>query len=256
LVSLIFGSLFSAIKDTLLKPWNLSPMLIVALASIALSNLTSWTLEKPLGDMILYPEVFSTSDLYVIAFNNYLPEMLVLFATGAVVTILSVISMLALARVAKGDSLIDALNDSASELGKSTALVVVLTVVSIILFGVMGAVISVADINFTLAFILMGILGVLILIIGAKVAYTIPALVKAKNVKLAIEESWEFTNERFLSSLVFLIAIAVIVILIAMIIGQIDLFTGESFFLPLFIMNQTISGTFIALALGHYYNAK
>ncbi|MEK6958733.1 MAG: hypothetical protein AABW59_01670 [archaeon] len=253
---MIVKSIFSAIKDTFLRPLNLIPMLIVALASLTLGNLTSWALEKPLSDMILYPEVFMTSDLYVIAFNNYLPEMLVLFATGVVVTVLSVISMLTLARISKGDSLMEAINDSTSELTKSTALVVIITVASIILFAVLGAIASLTDINFNLAFILGAIYLILILIVLAKVAYTIPALVKAKNVKIAIQDSWEFTNDKFLSSFAFLVVIIIVIMLISALLGQVDLFTGEDFFLPIFIANQTISGTFLALALGHYYNQE
>jgi hypothetical protein len=258
---MILSSIKKAAFKILFNPLTLIPVILVIIFSYFAAGLMSWAIERPLIDFILYYETYAESNLLFVVLTQYPLEILTMFVVGMINLVVTSIALLSVARIVKGDGIVDAINDSVLEWKKATALAFFLIItffVGIVAFLLLGAIFNfISDlipqsggILVIVAFpIIMAIIYAIIIL---KLIFVIPALVK-ENVKKAFVKSWQFTDGKLLSTIIF-IALCVIIVYILMLLAEnAALLMGESYEPLILSIGDIIATTFFGLAVSYYY---
>jgi len=278
---MIFSSLKETLKVMVSKPYVFIPMLIVVLAIYVLSNLTSWTLERPLGDIMLYGSELGQTDLAWTMINNYFPEILTMFLSGFVILVIGIIGILSLASMAKGDGFVESINSAVKDWKKAFALAIfillVATVLAVIFFIVatplmlVPATASGIALIFDAFFMLVGALNsvpvpflneilplipiaFILSIPVAKFIFTLPALEKSTP-KKAFQDNWEFTIGKYWKSVIFLTITFCIYFYVSMKFIQL-VFLFSDLEVLITIIGDVIIATFLWLAVSFYYHSE
>ncbi len=257
---MIVNSLKKTVQTMVSKPFIFLPMFIATIASLASMNLTSFVLEKPLSEMLLNIDIIMTSDLIAIMFNRYLFEFVIMILSGFVVFLISIIAFFILARFAKKENLVEAINSSIIEISKLlhlTFFVFVVGFLTFVVFQIFLFVLSIVnsflpeEINFYLTlFAIPIILALLIIIILTKLFFVMPALIDNK-IKDSIKKSWDFTNDKFWNCFLYIIIVLFLGVIILSVFTNLGIiFEIDFLFVPI---GEIISMTFIGLALSYYY---
>jgi len=262
---LVLEMIVSSLKQTLTKilfnPFTLIPVILVVIFNNFSGSIITSIIERPLIDFILYYETYSESNLLFIVLTQYPVEILLLLGIGALNLVISSIALMALARIAKGDGIIDAINDSVLDWKKALALaffIFIAIFLGIVSFFLLGSIFNfIADLIPQIGAILLLIVFPLVitilgLLIAVKTLFIIPALIK-DNLKKAIQKSWKFTDNKYWTTFVYLLAIAIVVYIVAFITQNASLMLGEEYELIIFSIGDVIATTFFGLAVSYYY---
>ncbi len=258
---MVFVSLEKTVKTMIFKPVIFLPMIVVALVVYLLSNLTTWVLERPITDFVLYSEAFAGTDILSVFLTNYPLETIAMLLCGIFVLLLSIIALLSMARVANGKKFVQAINESVLEWKKSLGLTIFVLVVSFLLFilwyvvatifGIVSdfvAVVAVTD------FLLLILLPIIIFVVGlillVRLAFVLPAFVD-NNVKKAFQKSWDFSQKKFISNLVLIIVVLIITYILWNWISYIGVLVDIEIIFDL--LGDVIATTFFGLAVSYYY---
>ena len=217
---MIFEALKKTGKDFVSKPQVLLPMLVIALAGILLENLTSWTIEGILADIILYSESLAEIDFFGYIISHYPLEIITMLVTGFVILVITLIAAVSIARMANGKGFVEAVNSSVLEWKRTIGL----AVFSLIVLGLLGFFWYIILGFFALIDTLTGgvlggiiyfliiplILIILVAILMTKLVFVLPAFADGEKVRDAIQKSWDFSNKSMLKSFVFIIIVLAI----------------------------------------------
>ncbi len=261
---MIFNSLKNSALKIIFSPWTLLIFATVSLFGLLMGNIVGWAVEKPVIDLILYYDALAQSNFLFILLTQYPLELFTIIVSGIVGLVISATGLLSLARIAKGESIVDAINESVLNWKKSLGLAVFFVAAIIVLVGIFFVLSAITgllsgvipDSSYLFDGIIFPLVFFIILLFAmVKLGFVIPAFVE-NDLRKAVQKSWEFTNKRFLGA--FLLMIILIVIIFAFeIVGQnISLMIDPQYELVVTSVADIISTTFIGLALAYYYFAK
>lgn len=246
----------------MVNPFVYLPMIVVAIVAIFLEAITNNYLNDMLMDLALYSE-FVTIDIVAILFT-YWPTILILICASIISFFTIIVASIIVARIAKGQGILKAVNDSMMEFSKSFYAAIYILVI-LFLFVIVGGTLNVGLdfiyslapseqllnlISLVIAPLLFFVLGLAILI---KTIFTIPALTEG-NIKEAIGKSFSFTNNKLIKSIVFMGLVVIVYSIINYIalllsslvtVGGLDLLT--------YSIIEIIGNTFFVLAISNYY---
>ncbi len=253
-------SLEKALKGIIFSPQTLIPLLVVVLVSFVSVQLTSWVLERPLTDIFLYYETMGQNNLLYLFLTQYPFEIATMIITGIIILFVTVVALMSLAHFASGKKFIKAVNDAVMEWKKSLALTIVAIIIGFLLlvaFFVINFIfdllysLGIEALNSFLALILMPLIIVIIgIILTIKFAFVLPAMIKEKP-KKALQKSWDFTNNKFWLSFVFVLVLGIIVFLLWSVIPYIGFLLGIDIIFDL--IGEILAVTFFGLAISYYY---
>jgi hypothetical protein len=257
---ILLESLKKAFLAIITKPIILFSMLIATLASIISMNITNFVIERPLSEMLYHMDVFMTSDLIAIMLDRYLFELIIMLASGFIVFFISIIAFISLARFAKGESFSDAINNSVLNIKKSLSLTFFIFVCGFVVFIIFQIILFILniiysflpeEINYYIALFIFPILMIILIVtIFTKIVFVVPALIE-NNIRDAIKKSWEFTNERFWNSFLYIIIVFLIGTIVLSFFNNVGILLNIGTILT--PIGEIISMTFIGLALSYYY---
>jgi len=252
---MIFSSIGRALKDTVTRPYLLLPFAVVTIISALVWNLILGVYDKAMSDILLYSTQLTEMNLFAVVAANYLPDLLMVVGAGLLMIFLGLIAALSLARVVEGEKFVKAINDSMNNWGRALALTAVAFLFIVIFAAAMICIDALSNLSAELAWVLLAILGIIMFIAWIKLGFAIPAAVKSKP-KEALANSWEFTNDKFWKTFVFVIIAIIVTGIISLIFQGITILTDPDYEWWLMEIAGMISSTFFILAMAHYYNAE
>lgn len=252
---MLFSNLFTTLLQILTKPKFFAPMIIVLLASGAITLLSGWTLERPTIDLVLYYDSIPQDNLLGVMLSNYPLEIATLLFFGLLMTFISAIGMFAIVRLTRGESFTDAVNDSVADWKKAAAITIILSLVSLIIGGLFSAALALTALSDILSQIIILILSIILFVIIIKVSFVIPALTE-KEIKKAVQESWKFTDKRFWKTTILVVLSALIAFAGVLLITQLGIVLGEVFEIPLAILGEAFGTTYFIASITNYFYHK
>jgi hypothetical protein len=252
---MVFSDLFVSIMQIVTKPYFLVPMLILLIVSGAATVVNSWALERPFTDFVLYYDSVPTDNLVGVMLANYPIELTVMFVMGAVLSVIGMMGMLAIVRLAKGEKIVEAINDSVKDWKKALAITIIFWAAFLIGGVVFSAITMIGDLNLLLGQILALIFFIIVFVIIIKSVFAIPAL-SDKEAKKAIQESWKFTNKRFWGTVLIIILALLIAFIGNFAITQLGILLGGLLELPLAIIGEAFGTTYFIVAITNYFYQK
>lgn len=252
---MIGSSLFSSVMQLVFKPVILIPAFIMLIASIAVSSISGAILDRHISDFLVYSINTPQDNLVGILLFNYPLELLGMIVIGSIMLIIGSIMMIATARIAKGDGLIEALNESAIEINKSIGLMLVFWAAAVIISAAFAVSAFIGGVNDTLGLIVNIIFIIIIFVAFVKLVFTIPAL-SGKDLKKALGESWKFTSERFWKSVLLIVLAVIISTVIAVILNMIGPYLGEVGDLVFSFVGDSVAFAFFVAVITNYFYSK
>jgi hypothetical protein len=224
------------------------------MAAQVINYFTSWVLERPLTDMILYGNIFTEGDPMALFISNYPVEILVMLLTGIIGLTFFVVSFVILSKIANGKSFSSATDESVKEIGKSFAMVIVIFLALLALTGIFYMLTGIIASIPLLAIIVQWIIMIIVAIISFKLVFVFSALAEKKSTtKSAIADSWKFTNGKTLKTIFFLLILCAILIVFAFAANVATGFLGDANEAIINSAGEVIFTTFLGLALAYYY---
>lgn len=260
---MIISSLEKTTKAIIFNPLILLPMLIAVIVARVSTNLTSFVIERPLAEMLIYYETFMTSDFFFIVLNRYSFEIAIMLISMFIVLFIAVLGFIALVHFAKGEGIFDAINKSYSNFGKSLSLtffallVLFLSFISLaiiqLIFNFLYSILP-ESINGILAIVILPIILLVIFSIYlTKLGFILPAI-DGNNIREAVKASWEFTNDKFINAFLYMIIVLIISAIIIIVLTTIGVLLDMSFIFEL--ISDIIGMTFFGLSISYYYFNK
>ena len=263
IISLFVKSIMTniiSLAEIVFKPYYLLPIIGVIIISTVLMALFGGILERPVTDLVLYFDEIPQDNLLGILLFSYPIEILEMLILSLFMSIVSLIGMISVSRMAKGEGLVNSVNQSISEWRKALGVVVIVWVVAIIFFAVASLITSVEAINGLIMIILYLALFVIASALLIKAIFVLPALTEEKETKKAIALGFDFTNRvgiiKFLSIIVFL-GLAIAIALIGWIlIYQVGIILGVAFEFPAMVIGEAFGTAFFVTAITNYFYSK
>ncbi|MFA5930696.1 MAG: glycerophosphoryl diester phosphodiesterase membrane domain-containing protein [archaeon] len=252
---MLFSNLFTTLLQILTKPKFFIPMIIVILASGAVTLLSGWALERPVIDLVLYYDSIPQDNLLGVMLANYPLEIATILFFGLLMTFISLIGLFSIARLAKGEKLVDAVNDSVADWKKSAAVTIIFSLAFVIFAGAFSVALMLSAISDIVSQIVSVILTIILFIVIIKVVFVIPALTE-KEVKKAFQESWKFTDKRFWKTTLLVILTSVIAFVGILLITQLGIVLGEVFEIPFSIIGEAFGTTYFIASITNYFYHK
>ncbi len=260
---MIVYSLKKTLEKMIFNPLVFLPGIALTIFGIFLSELFFTIIDKPLTDFILNYEVLVESNILFIILTQYPIELLLTLGLGLISMTVLVIMIFSIARFAKKESIMDAINTSISEWKKALTLgfygIVVLFVGTVLMF-IIGYLFEIIEAIITP---LQGILSLIVFpiilfggmaLILTKTIFVLPAIIDT-NLKKAIQESWTFTNKKFWKALLLIIILLIASLIIGLIGEMITAMVGADFEMILLYASDIIASTLFVLAISYYYYA-
>ncbi len=252
---MVLKDIFVSFIEVITKPWILIPMILVMVISAALSTISTWLLERPFLDFILYFDTIPGDNLLGTLLFNYPLELVGLAIIGIIMSTIGVIGIMSIVRMVQKEGFVDAINESTKEWVKGLAISIIFWIACLIVAAVYVVATLALDINSILGGIIIAIFFIILFIILIKVVFTFPAMME-KDAKKSIQESWKFTNKRFWGTLALVIISALISFVIAAIISMIGLTLGGYFEIPLDIIAESFASTYFIAVITNYFYSK
>lgn len=253
---MIFSNLITSFLQLIFKPKVWIPLIGMLIISTAMTLMMSVVLERPMIDIILYPETFPSESILGVFLTQYPFEILFSVILAFVMTTLGVVAFISTSKISQGEKLVKAINSSVMEIRKAFGIALVTW--GAILFALFGFTIVgvITGINDFVGFILFIILLVIIFVVLVKTIFVIPALNK-NEVKEAFKESWKFTQKRFWKALLFVLLSLIISILLGVIIYSAGLIVaGTIFELIVLTISETSTSLYFIVAITNYFYSK
>lgn len=254
-LGMVLKDIFVSFVEVVTKPWILIPMIIVMIISTALSSLSTWVLEKPYLNFILYFDTLPTDNLLGTLLFNYPLEIIGLAVIGIIMSTIGVIGIMSIVRMVQKVGFIDSINESTKEWVKALAISIIFWIAFVIIAAVFTVVSLASDINAILGGIVITVFFIILFVILVKVVFTFPALME-KDAKKAIQESWKFTNKRFWGTLALVLISAIISFIVATVVSYIGITLGGYFEIPLDIIGETFASTYFIVVITNYFYSK
>jgi len=252
---MVLKDIFVSFVEVVTKPWILIPMILVMIISTALSVASTWLLERPFLDFILYFESIPSGDLLGTLLFNYPLELIGMAIIGLIMSTIGVIGAMSIVRMVQKEGLVDAINESAKEWIKAFAISIIFWVAFLIIAAIFSVVTLAADLNVNLGTIISIVFFVILFVILVKVIFTFPAMVE-KDAKKAIEESWKFTKKRFWATVVLVLISGVISFVVAALLSMAGVTLGGYFEIPLDIIGESFGSTYFIAVITNYFYSK
>lgn len=228
-------------------------MLII---STAITLLMSSILERPMIDIILYPDLFPSEAIMGVFLTEYPFEILLSIVMAFAMTTLGVVALSSTARIAQGEKLVKSINKSMKEIRKALGVAIVFWGALIFALFTLTMIGVVTGINDLIGFILFIIFLIIIFVILVKTVFVIPAL-SNKELKEAFKESWKFTQKRFWKALLFVLLSLLISAILGTIIYSIGLaLSGTIVELVILAIGETITSLYFIVAITNYFYSK
>lgn len=251
----MFKELFSTILQVIFKPTILIPLITISLLSGGINIYAGWVLERPTIDFVLYYDSIPNDNMLGVMATNYPLELIALGVIGLVMTLIGIIAITSVARIAKGDGFSSAINDSIKEWKKALGLTIV-GICAFIFFGFIFAIaLATIAINALLSQILFIIIAIIFFVVIVKSIFVIP-LITEFDLKKAFKESWKFTDKRFWSTLALIILSGLISFIGMVIISQIGIWIPADVELIFFIIGEAFLSAYFITAITNYYDSK
>ncbi len=248
------------LAEVLFKPYYLLPVIGVIIISAVLMALAGGILERPVTDLVLYFDQIPQDNILGMILFNYPIEFFSMIIISLFMSIVSLIGMVSVSRMAKGDKFIDSINQTLLDWKQIIGVIVIVWVIAALFFiagnliNMLGAI---NEIIMLLLFIALSIIAVSVLI---KAIFIIPALTEEKETKKAIALGFDFTNRigvvRFLSLLVFLLIAIFVASFGWALIYQLGIILGGIFEIPSMIIGEAFGTAFFVSAVTNYFYKK
>jgi hypothetical protein len=257
---MFLASLEKTLKSIIFNPLVVLPMLLASIFSYLSMEFTGFVLERPITDMVLYYDSFTSSDLLGIILHRYMPEILIMVFSGLLVLFVTIVCALAVTNFALGIKIGESINKAVLDLKKSLSLTFFIAItgfLTLVLFLILNNIFIFIhdllpqgiDLIFNIVIFPLFLLILLIILI-TKLGFVFPALLD-NNIREAIKKSWEFTNNNFWISFILIIITFIIAILIVSISDYIGVLIELSWLF--WILGEAIALTFIVLSISFYY---
>jgi|GEM_PF-3019121 len=263
IISLLIGALMTnlvSLAETIFKPQVLLPTIGVIIISAVLMALAGGILEKPVMDLVLYFDQIPQDNILGIILFNYPIEFFALVILSLFMSVVSLIGMISVSRMGKGEGLVDSINLTISEWRKALGTVIIIWVIAILFFIIGALITSLGSINEILMILLFVALSIIAVSLVIKTIFVIPALTEEKETKKAIALGFDFTNKigiiKFFSLIVFLITSIIIASFGWALIYQVGIILGGVFEIPSMILGEAFGTSFFVLAVTNYFYAK
>jgi len=237
------------------KPQILIPFIILTIASAAVTEVSGFALDKPLNDLVLLNGNLPTDNLLGFFLFSYPLEIATLIIVGSIMFGVGVIAIMSVARMTKESGLVEAINDSVMDFGKTAGAVVLFWALFIIIAVVFTIAGLISSIDSTAGIIATWIFIIIIFIAFVKLFFTFPALIK-KDLKKALLESWDFTNKRFWGSFALIIIAGIIAFVLSLAISEIGILIGGLAEVLLTTLGDIASITFFVAVVTNYFYSK
>jgi hypothetical protein len=252
---MIFSSLFSAFLQTISKPWRLLPAVIVSLFSAIIINFIGWTVGRPFLDMFVYYDSVPAENVLGYILYNYPLEIIVLIIAGFAVTLVSIIGMVSIARMANRQGMIDAVNDSVMEWKKSLGATIVFYCAFLLFMFALFISLWLSEINDLLGSLAMILVFIVSFICAVKIIFAVPVLQEEKT-KKAFQVSWKFTNKHFWGAILLFCLALVISSFGWLLLEQLGIMLGEVLEILLIIIGEAFAFTYLISSITNYFYSK
>jgi len=252
---MVLKDIFVSFVEVISKPWILIPMILVMIISAALSIVSTWLLEKPFLDFILYFDTIPGDNLLGTLLFNYPLELAGLAIIGIIMSTIGVIGIMSIVRMVQKEGLVDAINESAKEWVKALAISIIFWIAFLIISAIYMVATLATNINAIFGGIVILIFFVILFVILVKVVFTFPAMME-KDAKKSIQESWKFTNKRFWGTIALVLIAAIISFIVATLLSMAGLTLGGYFEIPLDIIGEAFGSTYFIAVITNYFYSK
>jgi hypothetical protein len=248
------------LAEILFKPYYLLPVIGVIIISAVLMALAGGILERPVTDLVLYFDQIPQDNLLGMILFNYPIEFFSMLVLSFFMSVVSLMGMVSVSRMAKEEGIMDSINQTIKEWRKIVGVIAIVWVIAV-LFFIAGTIITmlgaVNEIIMALLFVALGIIAGATLI---KAVFIIPALAEETETKKAIALGFEFTNRigivRFISLLIFLVLAILVASIGWTLIYQVGIILGGIFEIPSMIIGEAFGTAFFVAAITNYFYKK
>jgi hypothetical protein len=252
---MILSNIVSTILQVISRPQILLPVIGFLIACEALLLVTGIMIDRPVIDLYLYADSIPNDNLIGYFLFTYPVEVIFALILSALMLVLSTVSMFSVARMAKNESLIEAINDSMLEAQKAIGLAVLIGCALVIGGFALSLISSLAQINSEIGTLFALILLVLVFVVIVKTIFVIPALVE-NDLKKAFKKSWQFTDKRFWKTIVYVVIAFAISASVGSLLGYAGFLLGEIPEVILTILGQAFNIAFFTAAITNYFYSK
>ncbi len=254
-LGMVVSNLFVSFLQIITKPWFLIPIIALLLIGGATSGLSLWALERPFTDFVLYYNTVPNDNLLGIMLANYPLELATYAVLGLVLSVIGMIAMISIARLAKGEKFVDAINDTAKEWKRAFAAALIFWLVFFIFAAIFSAIGEILQINELIGSILLVIFLIILFVIITKIIFTLPALTE-KDLKKAVQESWKFSNKRFWGTIALVFLTMLISFFVIYLLTNLGATLGDTFEFPLALIAEAFGSTYFVVSITNYFYEK
>jgi len=252
---MIISNIITTFIQVIFRPQIILPILAFLIAGEALLTVTGVMIDKTVMDFYLYEGTLPSENLVGYFLFTYPLEFISMIVLATIMMIISTMAMICVTKMAKGESLIDSINESVLEVKKSTGIAVLFWSGLVIAAFAWSLISSVASLNSALGTFLGLIFLLLLGFILIKLVFVFPALAE-NDLKKAFKKSWEFTENKFWKALLFIIIALFISASIANLLAYAGFLMGELPEMVFTIIAQAFNVCFFTAAITNYFYSK